>query len=143
MASLTRPLATNIAAYATSLVVFLGLDAVWLTLTADIYRGTLGDMVAGQARLVPAVLFYLLDVAGIVFFCIRPALAQASGRVRPALVKGALFGFFTYATYDLTNYATLRIWTAGITALDMAWGTALTAVAAGAGYLAARHIRGI
>lgn len=125
-----------IAAYAAAAVVTLGLDAVWLTLTADrLYRPLIGELMREQFSLAPAIAFYALYLCGVVIFAVRPALS--SGRWITASVLGALFGFFAYATYDLTNQATLKGWSTTITVADMAWGTLLTATCATAGYLAA------
>jgi uncharacterized membrane protein len=122
--------------YVAAAVVMLWLDATWLTMSANvIYRPVLGDTALDNFRPGPAVAFYLLYVCAIVIFAVQPALA--SGRWTTALVQGALFGFFAYATYDLTNHATLKAWSVQITLPDMAWGTALTAISASAGYFAA------
>jgi uncharacterized membrane protein len=85
--------------------------------------------------MIAAVAFYLVYIAGVLVFALRPALA--SGDWRTAVLFGALFGFFAYATYDLTNLATLRVWSLPVSLIDMAWGTVLTGVAAGAGAYAA------
>ena len=84
--------------------------------------------------------FYAVYVAGIVFFAISPALNN--GAALTALVHGAMFGFFAYATYGMTNYATLRNWPASLTLVDMAWGTFLTGVSAWLGYIATRAVFG-
>jgi len=116
-------------AYGAGLLPFCFLDFVWLGLMGPrLYRPALGDMIAAAPRLAPAVVFYLIYIAGIVFFAVRPALAGASWRV--ALIHGAALGLFAYATYDLTNQATLRIWPIRITILDIAWGVFATALAA-------------
>lgn len=118
------------AAYGLTALVFLALDAAWLTTMADrLYRPALGHLLAPQFAPVPAVLFYALYVAGIVGFAIVPALA--AGRARIAVARGAAFGLLAYATYDLTNQATLRDWPWAVTLADLAWGTFVTATAAG------------
>ena len=89
--------------------------------------------------MVPAVIFYLAYATGIAIFAVRPALAAADWRV--AALHGGLFGFFAYATYDLTNFATMKVWTLRITLVDMGWGTALTAIAASLAALAALKLR--
>jgi len=128
------------AAYVAAALTMLGMDAVWLSVSADLlYRPLLGDIMLPGFRPVPAILFYGLYVMGIVIFAIRPALV--TGRWSAAAGKGALLGFFCYATYDLTNQATLKVWPATVTTVDMAWGTVLTACAATAGYLAASWLR--
>lgn len=127
---------TMLIAYVAAALAMLCLDAVWLTLAADrLYRPLLGDMILPTFRLAPAILFYVLYVAGAVFFAVRPALA--AGRWAVAAGNGALLGFFCYATYDLTNQATLKTWSTTVTIFDMGWGTLLTACTATAGYLAA------
>jgi uncharacterized membrane protein len=126
-------------AYVAAAVAMLGLDSIWLTLTADtIYRPILGDSMVVHFRLGPAVAFYAFYLCGVLFFAVRPALA--SGRLTTALVCGALLGVFAYGTYDLTNQATLKVWSAAISVPDMAWGAFLTAVVASAGYLAASRM---
>ena len=98
---------TYAAAYFTVLVVFGALDAVWLTVMGNrLYRATLGDILLPNLRIAPAVAFYFLYPIGIVIFAVMPALR--GGSVTTALTYGLLLGFFAYATYDLTNYATLR-----------------------------------
>jgi uncharacterized membrane protein len=130
---------TLLVAYAAAAVTMLGMDAVWLGVSADLlYRPLLGDMILPGFRPVPAMLFYVLYVVGIVIFAIKPALA--TGRWSGAAGKGALLGFFCYATYDLTNQATLKTWPAIVTIVDMGWGTVLTACAATVGYLAASRL---
>lgn len=130
---------TLLVAYGAAALAMLGLDAVWLTLSADrLYRPLLGDMLLPDFRPAPAILFYLLYVAGVVIFAVRPALT--AGRWTAAAGYGALFGFFCYATYDLTNQATLKTWSTTVTVVDMGWGTFLTACAATAGYLAASRL---
>lgn len=123
-------------AYAAAAATMLGMDGAWLRISADLlYRPLLGDIMLPGFRPVPAILFYFLYVAGIVIFAVRPALA--SGGWSAAATGGALLGFFCYATYDLTNQATLKTWSTTVTVVDMSWGTFLTACAATVGYLAA------
>lgn len=113
------------------------LDAAWLSYAGPkLYRPALGDLLTEGFRLGPAIAFYVLYVAGIVIFAVRPALA--SGRWTEAVLMGALFGIFCYATYDLTNMATLKVWPMHITLMDIAWGAFLTGAAAFAGFWAAR-----
>jgi uncharacterized membrane protein len=122
--------------YFAAALVMLGLDAIWLALTADrLYRPLIGQIMLDGFRVAPAVAFYALYLCAIVIFAISPALAQR--RWTMAMIYGALFGFFSYGTYDLTNQATLKIWSTTITLADMAWGAFLTAASATAGYLAA------
>lgn len=127
---------TYAAGYLASLIVFFVVDFAWLSAMAPrFYKPTLGDIAIPGFNLAPAVVFYLLYPIGLIIFAISPALKAGSWTT--ALLYGALFGFFTYATYDLTNHATLRNWTTSLTLVDVAWGTFLAAVAAVAGFLAA------
>lgn len=125
-------------AYLAAGIAFLAIDSIWLMTMADLlYRPLLGDLLTESFNLAPAVLFYLIYIAGIVIFAVRPALA--SGRWTTAALFGALFGFCAYATYDLTNQATIRNWPALITVADLCWGTLLTAIAATAGFAATKR----
>lgn len=126
-------------AYLAALAALVVLDGLWLGLVAkDFYRNQLGALMRPDVRFGVAAAFYLLYLVGVVIFAVQPALQEGSA-VR-ALVLGALFGFFCYATYDLTNLATLRDWPAKLSMVDMAWGTFLSAIAALAGYLAASRV---
>lgn len=128
-----------IVAYASTGLVFLALDALWLGFMANrVYRPLIGDLMAEQPNWPPAVLFYLLYVTGVVVFAVQPALA--SGRWTTALMLGAFLGLVAYGTYDLTNHATLRNWPAAMTAIDLAWGTFATAMATTAGMLITRAV---
>ena len=128
-----------VAAYGFSALALLVLDGVWLSLMGDrLYRPVLGDMMATRVDLVAAVAFYLIFIFGVTWFATAPALREASA-IRAA-VNGALLGFVAYATYDLTNQATLTRWSSTITLADMAWGTVLTTCAALAGYYGSRMV---
>nr|WP_155478733.1 DUF2177 family protein [Rhodoplanes serenus] len=130
-----------VASYAAALVSFVIIDAVWLyTMSGLLYRPTLGDILLEAPRMMPAVVFYLLFPIGLVVFAIVPALR--GGGLVPAIALGALFGALAYATYDLTNYATLRNWTLQLTVADIVWGGLLSGIAAACGYLAANAVRG-
>lgn len=132
---------TYIVAYIASLIVFGALDAIWLTtMTSRIYRPVLGDILLSDLRVAPALAFYLLYPVGLVVFAAMPALR--SGSAGTALAHGALFGLIAYATYDLTNYATLRSWTLQITLIDLAYGTVVAGLTALAAYQAARWVAG-
>lgn len=129
----------HIIGYFTTGLVFLVLDAVWLTVMGGrLYRPILGDLLLARFSAAPAVVFYLLYVLGMMIFAVSPAIAAADGQV--ALIYGALFGFFAYATYDLTNQATLRNWTLTLSMADIAWGTAVSGAASVAGYMIARNL---
>lgn len=124
-------------AYIATGLVFLVIDAIWLTVAAQrLYRPLMGDMLVESFRLAPAALFYVIYIAGVVVFAIVPALT--SDRWTTAISHGAFLGLFAYATYDLTNQATLKNWPLAVTIADLCWGTFLTAVAATAGFLITR-----
>ena len=125
--------------YAITLPIFFGIDLVWLGVVANaFYPRHLGHLLGGQVQWIPAVLFYLLYIAGIVFFAVKPAIE--AGRARRALVNGAFLGLMAYATYDLTNQATMRDWPLIVTVVDLAWGTVLTGTVAVASYLVSRRL---
>jgi uncharacterized membrane protein len=128
-------------AYFVTLAALLGVDFVWLLLSSErLYRPILKDILVDGFRPAPAIVFYLIYAAGLVYFAVRPGLAAESWRT--TALNGALFGFFAYATYDLTSQATLRNWTTTLTVADIAWGTFLSAAAAAIGVAATRAIVG-
>lgn len=130
---------TYITAYLATAVVFFTLDLLWLGWVArEFYRGQLGELQRPSPILSVAAAFYALYVIGIVIFAVAPAIEAGSWRT--ALVLGGLFGFFAYATYDLTNIATLRSWPVAMSLVDLAWGTVLTAVSAAVGYGLTRQL---
>jgi len=115
--------------YAIALVIFLAIDMVWLTLIAkSLYAQHLGYLMAPKAKLLVAFVFYVLFVVGLQFFVLNPALA--SGSWKTALFAGMFFGLVTYATYDLTNLATVKDWPVLITAIDLVWGSFVSGVTA-------------
>lgn len=119
-------------AYLATGLAFALIDAVWLTtMSQRLYRVEIGELLADKFRLGPAVAFYLLYILGMMIFAVGPALQN--GQWKTALWMGALLGFFAYMTYDLTNYATLKVWSLKVTILDMIWGTVLTGLASAAG----------
>lgn len=121
--------------YGVCVVAFFALDFVWLsTATPRIYKPALGSLLSDQPKLGVAAVFYLLYVVGIVVFAVIPGLQD--GNILAAVWRGALFGFLAYATYDLTNLATLRDFPWQIAALDMVWGTLLNSMVAAVGYWA-------
>ena len=126
-------------AYSGVLLAFLILDGLWLgVLMSSTYKELFGPLMLASPNWGPAAVFYLLYVAGVVFFVVRPALAQ--GSARRAAVTGAFFGLIAYGTYDMTNWATLNGWSAQLALMDMAWGGLLTCLAALSGYWAARKL---
>src|SRR6478609_3963737 len=107
------PMKRYLVAYLVTLIVMVLIDAVWLSTMADrLYRPVMGDMLAPQFTLVPALVFYLIYPAGLVFLAVRPALRQ--GALSAAILSGAVLGFTAYATYDLTNQATLIRWSTAL-----------------------------
>lgn len=121
------------ATYIATLLFFTVVDFIWLGLVAkDFYRSSIGHLMTDSFNIPAAILFYVVYAAGILYFAVNPALE--SGSFSKAAMLGVAFGFFTYATYDLTNLATLRDWPVGITIADMAWGSILTGAAASFGY---------
>lgn len=129
----------HVLAYIASAIVFLGLDYLWLgRIAGPFYRERLAHLMADNVNFVVAGGFYAFYVVGIVIFAIQPALR--SGAWSDALLYGALFGFFAYATYDVTNLATLRDWPVSVVVVDVVWGSLLTGTSAVAGFLAARSL---
>ena len=130
-----------IISYLATALAFLGCDAVWLGFMATrLYRPRLGGLIREDFAIAPAVAFYVIYVAGIVVFAILPA--RATGLWTTAMARGAMLGLVAYATYDLTNQATLRGWPLAITVADLCWGTLLTGLAATVGFIATRAMRG-
>ena len=110
--------------YLVSLVVFFCIDIVWLVFVArKLYQKELGYIMSDKPNWIAAMLFYLIFIAGLVFFVINPALDKESWK--QALLSGIFFGLISYATYDLTNLATLRDWPIKITIIDLLWGASL------------------
>ena len=133
------PLRRFLLVYAITLPIFFGIDFVWLGLVANtFYPRLLGHLLGGEVHWIPAVLFYLLFIAGIIFFAVRPAVE--AGGARRAMVNGAFLGLVSYATYDLTNQATMRDWPVIVTVVDLMWGTVLTRAVAGVSYLVSRRL---
>jgi uncharacterized membrane protein len=129
-----------IVAYAVTAIVFLGLDALWLSqLALGMYRRELGGLLLEQPNLLIAGVFYLLFAAGIVLLVVFPALN--GGGWMAAAWMGALLGLVAYGTYDITNLSTVRGWSLTVTLADLVWGTVLTAVSAVAATLALQSFR--
>jgi uncharacterized membrane protein len=127
-------------AYLATGLAFAAIDALWLSkMGPTFYRGQLGGLMLARPRFDAAIAFYLIYIAGIVFFAVTPAFAHGGGW-RTALGYGAALGFFAYATYDLTNRASLSTWPWKLTLVDMAWGTFLTGAAAAIGYLVTKAL---
>ncbi len=127
-----------LAAYLGAGLAFALIDAVWLTAMGPrLYRPALDEVLAERFNLPAAIVFYLVFIAGVLMLAILPAVREGAGWTR-AMANGAMLGFVAYATYDLTNQATLKVWPLRVTIADIGWGTALTACAALAGFTAYR-----
>lgn len=115
-------------AYVSAAVSFGVLDFLWLGWAGkNFYRPAIGELLAPSFRGGPALVFYAIYIAGMVWFAVRPGLAGGTGA---ALLNGALLGGLAYATYDLTNQATMKVWPVHVTIVDIVWGAFATAVAA-------------
>jgi len=111
--------------YIIAFVIFLAIDAVWLGMVAPkFYKAQIGHLMSDKPNLIAALVFYLIFIVGVVYFVIYPAIEAQS--ISKLIISGALFGFMTYATYDLTNLATLRDWPIQVTIVDLIWGTTLS-----------------
>ena len=125
--------------YAIALPVFFAIDMIWLGLVAkNFYRDQIGFLLKPDVNWGAAILFYLLFIGGLVLFVIEPALTKNSWT--HALVFGALFGLITYATYDLTNLATMKDWPLLVTIVDLIWGAVLASSVSVITYLIATKI---
>jgi uncharacterized membrane protein len=128
-----------IISYLLTAVVFFAIDMVWLGFIAKgLYQKHLGGILSDKVNWTVAIIFYFLFIIGIFYFSIIPAAEKNS--VAKAILNGVLFGFFTYATYDLTNLATLKNWPMPIVFIDIAWGTLLTGIVSTAGYYIVKWI---
>jgi uncharacterized membrane protein len=126
--------------YILTFIVFLAIDAVWLLLISkNLYSKEIGHLMADKALLLPALIFYLLFVVGVLIFAVVPGYQAQS--LSKTLMLSALFGLMTYATYDLTNLATLRDWPLKITIIDIIWGTTVSTLTGLAGYYIAQLIK--
>ncbi len=111
--------------YIIALLIFVAIDAIWLGLVAPkFYKSQIGHLMSDEPNFVAAIIFYLIFIVGVVYFVVNPGVEAQS--LTKVLVAGALFGFITYATYDLTNLATLRDWPIKVTIVDLIWGTSLS-----------------
>ncbi|MDD3712838.1 MAG: DUF2177 family protein [Candidatus Izemoplasmatales bacterium] len=110
--------------YLIAFVVFLAIDALWLGLVAPkFYKAQIGHLMAERPNFIAAGIFYLIFIVGVVYF-IKPNIE--AGELGKAVLGGAIFGFMAYATYDLTNLATLKNWPITVTIVDLIWGTFLS-----------------
>lgn len=129
-----------VVAYAATAVIFFAIDFLWLSNAVGFYRERLGELLLDKPNLGYAAGFYLLYVGGIVMLAVVPALN--AGSWSNAALAGAVLGLVAYGTYDMTNLSTLRNWSLTVSLVDMAWGTALTAVSATGGYFVTRWLAG-
>lgn len=126
----------TLAGYVATLFAFVVLDAIWLVLFAiEMFRQTVAPILRDQPNAAAAIAFYSIYSAGLYALAVRPATTARS--YRTAVANGAMVGLTAYATFDLTNLAIIKGWTPALAALDMAWGTAASVVAASAGYVVA------
>ena len=120
-----------LAVYFLTLITFLAIDSVWLGLIAkDMYRRELGHLLAPNVRWGAALVFYVIYIAGLLILVVLP---HKGSPLLTVAALGALFGLVAYATYDLTNLATLTRWPLSVTLADLAWGAVVTGVTAIAG----------
>ena len=125
-----------IIAYGVAAAVFLALDMVWLRWAAgNLYKPVIGEIMAARFNMGAAEAFYLIYIAGITWFAIRPGLE--GGGVQAAMLNGILLGALCYATYDLTSQAVLKVWATHISVLDILWGAFVTGAASAAATWAA------
>ncbi|MBW2451794.1 MAG: DUF2177 family protein [Deltaproteobacteria bacterium] len=125
--------------YVLTVPIFFAIDLLWLGVIAkDLYQKNLQHLLSPDVNWPAAFAFYFMYIAGIILFAVKPALADQS--VGKAALWGALFGFFTYATYDLTNLDTLRDWPIKVVFIDISWGVVLCTLVASASYLVGRWL---
>lgn len=126
-------------AFVATAVVFVGLDAIWLTFVGPkLYAPVQNVLLSGGVKIAPAIVFYVMMIAGLVYLAVRPALA--SGQAGQALVSGAVLGLVSYGTYALTNQAIMKGWTVSMSLPDMAWGTVIGGLSSTAGYFVAKWL---
>ena len=117
-----------VVAFAVTAVVFLILDAIWLgVISRNLYQREIGELLLPKPNFSAAAIFYVIYIAGLVYFCVVPGVSGQSAM--RGLINGAVFGIVAYATYDLTNLATLKGWSMTLVFIDVAWGAAASAVA--------------
>ena len=122
-----------------ALPVFFAIDMVWLAVVAkNFYQKQIGFLMKPDINWLAAIIFYLLFITGLIIFVITPAMVKQSWI--HALLFGALFGLVTYATYDLTNLATVKDWPLLVTVVDLVWGSVLAASVSVITYLIANKI---
>lgn len=131
-----------IIAFVTFGIIFALIDAVWLKTSNTLYKKELGSLIREKPDFVAAIIFYVIYVAGVSLFTITPVLDR-SGSWLDVLLLAGMFGLVAYATYDLTNQATLKGWSKKIVVIDLVWGMAATAVSATVSYLLITNVFGV
>ncbi|MCR8969390.1 DUF2177 family protein [Facklamia sp. 7083-14-GEN3] len=125
--------------YLITFVIFFALDIVWLGFIAkDFFRDNIGHLMADKPNWAAAIVFYLVFMAGLIFFAVNPALEKESWQY--ALLVGGLFGLMCYSTYDMTNLAVLKDWPIKVAVADIIWGTVLNGLTAMLSYFAIRFL---
>ena len=125
--------------YGVSLAVFLVVDFIWLGwLARSYYHRQLGDLLSQRVNWTAAMAFYAIYIVGLMIFSITPAIHRSS--LSQAIILGGLYGFFTYATYELTNYALIRDWPAALVPVDIAWGVVLCCIVSACGFTVSRWL---
>ena len=125
--------------YFATLIAFFAIDMIWLGLVArTFYRKYLGFLMAPNPNWLAAIIFYLLFIVGILVFVVVPGLKESS--LKTTLLRAALFGLITYATYDLTNLATVKDWPVLVTVVDMIWGMILSVIVSLASFMAGKWL---
>ncbi len=121
--------------YLLTSIMFFAIDFLWLKFSATNYSKKIGHLMESKPKLLPALIFYLIFVIGVIVFAVLPG--YESQNVWKTIMLGALFGMLSYSTYDLTNLATLKKWPISITIIDIIWGTTVSTVTSIAGYFIA------
>jgi uncharacterized membrane protein len=123
--------------YGATLLAFFAVDMMWLGLVArNFYKKQLGFLMAPEVNWIAAIVFYMLFIVGVLVFVVLPGLKENS--LRTTVIRAILFGLITYATYDLTNLATVKDWPLLVTIIDLAWGMVLTTLVSLAGFYAGK-----
>lgn len=122
--------------YLLTFVVFFVIDFIWLKFVASkLYMTKISHLMAEKAKLIPALIFYLIFVVGVIIFAVLPG--YESKNIWKTILLGGLFGMLSYSTYDLTNLATLKKWPLSVTIIDIIWGTSVSVLTSLAGYFLA------
>ncbi len=125
--------------YFATLAVFFAVDMLWLGLIASsFYKKHIGYLMAPTINWYAAIIFYLLFIVGILVFVVLPGVKEDS--LQNTIMRAALFGLITYATYDLTNLATINQWPLNVTLIDLAWGMLLSIIVSTAGFFIAKWL---